>query len=189
MDKIDKIIEVILSEAQDQADKILQKADQDIARKRSEIEAEIKKINLLTDQEIASEQETIQIRTDSLIETRLRQERLKHRQLLIEEVIDLTLNKFNSQSDQEKIKFYSDLIQTKNIKSGEISLNRAEQSLLDPLLSKLGPEFSAGEISDISGGMIVKHDRIEENLSLDLIIRDNRAKLSVIVANELFTAE
>jgi len=74
MDKINKIIEVILSEAQDQANQILQKTDKDIAQKRSETEAEIKKINLLTDQEIASEQKIIQIRTESLIETRLRQE-------------------------------------------------------------------------------------------------------------------
>jgi len=105
---------------------------------------------------------------------------------LIAEVIDLALNKFNSQSEQEKIKLYSDLIQAKDIKSGEISLNRDEQRLLDSLLSQLGPGFSAGEIADISGGMIIKHDRIEENLSLDLIIRDHRAKLSVIVANQLF---
>ena len=62
-------------------------------------------------------------------------------------------------------------------------MNKTEQELLDPLLTKLGSEFSAGEIADISGGLIVKHDRIEENLSLDLIIRDNQAKLSVIVAN------
>lgn len=186
MDKIDKIIEVILSEAQDQADLILQRADQEIARKRSEIKVEIEKINLLTDQTITSEQKSIQIRTESLIETRLRQEKLEHRQRLIAEVIDLALNKFNSQSNREKIKFYSDLIKAKGIKSGEISLNQAEQDLLEPLLAELGSGFSAGEIADISGGMIVKHDRIEENLSLDLIIRDNRAKLSVIVANELF---
>ncbi|NLM19530.1 MAG: hypothetical protein GX217_05845 [Clostridiaceae bacterium] len=186
MDKINKIIEVILSEAQDQANQILQKTDKDIAQKRSETEAEIKKINLLTDQEIASEQKIIQIRTESLIETRLRQEKLEQRQSLIAEVIDLALNKFNSQSEQEKIKLYSDLIQAKDIKSGEISLNRDEQRLLDSLLSQLGPGFSAGEIADISGGMIIKHDRIEENLSLDLIIRDHRAKLSVIVANQLF---
>lgn len=186
MDKINKIIEVILSEAQDQADQILQKADQDIAQKRSEIEAKIEKINLLTEQEIGSEQEIIQIRTESLIENRLRQEKLEQRQRLITEVIDLALNKFNLQSEQEKIKLYSDLIKAKDIKSGEICLNKAEQSLLDSLLSELGPGFSAGEIVDILGGMIIKHDRIEENLSLDLIVRDNRARLSVIVANELF---
>ncbi|HHU53635.1 MAG TPA: hypothetical protein GXZ43_06135 [Clostridiaceae bacterium] len=186
MDKIDKIIEVILSEAQAKADQILQRADHEIVRKRSETKVEIEKINLLTDQTIKSEQETMQIRTESLIETGLRQKRLEQRQCLIEEVIDLALLKFSSQSNQEKIKLYSDLIQAKGIKSGEISLNKAEQDLLEPLLTKLGSEFSAGAIADISGGLIVKHDRIEENLSLDLIIRDNRAKLSVIVANNLF---
>lgn len=187
MDKIDKIIEVILSEAQDQADQIWQKADLDIAQKRSETKAEIERINLLTDQAIKSEQKTIQIRTESLIETRLRQEKLEQRQRLIAEVIDLALNKFSSQSNQEKIELYSDLIQAKGIKSGAICLNKSEQDLLEPLLTKLGPKFSAGEIADISGGLIVKHDRIEENLSLDLIVRDNRAKLSVIVANQLFS--
>lgn len=59
----------------------------------------------MTEQEIGSEQEIIQIRTESLIENRLRQEKLEQRQRLITEVIDLALNKFNLQSEQEKSSF------------------------------------------------------------------------------------
>lgn len=189
MDKINKIIDVILSEAQDQADQILMKADLKIAQSRSENDAQIEKIKLLAEDEIATEQESIAIKTESLIETRSRQKRLVQRQQLISEVIDLALKKFSSLSDQEKVDFYTELIDKRNIKAGEISLNRSEQSLLPQLLNRLGTDFSAGEVVDISGGVIIEHERIENNLSLDLIIRDNRPELSVIVSDILFSAE
>jgi len=60
---------------------------------------------------------------------------------------------------------------------------------LPQLLTRLGTDFSAGEVVDISGGIIIEHERIENNLSLDLIIRDNRPELSVIVSEILFSAE
>lgn len=91
MDKINKIIDVILSEAQDQADQILMKADLKIAQSRSENDAQIEKIKLLAEDEIATEKESIAIKTESLIETRSRQKRLVQRQQLISEVIDLAL--------------------------------------------------------------------------------------------------
>jgi len=93
MDKINKIIDVILSEAQDQADQILMKADLKIAQSRSENDAQIEKIKLLAEDEIATEKESIAIKTESLIETRSRQKRLVQRQQLISEVIDLALKK------------------------------------------------------------------------------------------------
>ena len=91
MDKINKIIDVILSEAQDQADQILMKADLKIAQSRSENDAQIEKIKLLAEDEIATEKEYIANKTESLIETRSIQKRLVQRQQRISEVIDIDL--------------------------------------------------------------------------------------------------
>jgi len=79
------------------------KADLKIAQSRSENDAQIEKIKLLAEDEIATEKESIAIKTESLIETRSRQKRLVQRQQLISEVIDLALKKFGSLSDQEKL--------------------------------------------------------------------------------------
>lgn len=186
MDKINNIIDIILSEAQNEADQILLKVDQSIAKSKSENDAEIEMIKLLAEGEIATEKEAISLKTESLIETRSRQQRLAQRQQLISEVIELALKKFDDLSDQSKVELYAKTIRSRGVEAGEICLNRNEQELLKPLLSGLNSNFVAGEIVDISGGLIIKHNRIEENLSLDLIIRDNRPSLSVIVAGVLF---
>ncbi|HZJ68635.1 MAG TPA: hypothetical protein VFD28_01315 [Candidatus Eisenbacteria bacterium] len=186
MDKIKDIIDIILSEAEEQAEQVLLKADAEIAQNSSEVENEIMRLQMVTDERISSEKDSIAMRTESILESRTRQIRLQQKQDVISKVIKLALKKFAAYPDDKKIEFYKKLITSRNIHAGEISLNQAEQKLVDQLLAELGSEFTAGDVADIEAGLIVTHNKIEENLSFDLVIRDKRSELSALAASELF---
>lgn len=186
MDKIKDIIDIILSEAKEQAEQILLRADAEIAKNSSEAENEIARFQMVADERISSEQDLITTRAESMLESGSRQMKLQQKQDIISEVIELALNKFSAYSDLDKIDFYKKIILSRNIASGSLNLNQAEQHLLKPLLSELGSSFTAGDPADIRAGVIVTHNKIEENLSLDLVIRDKRSELSALAAYELF---
>ncbi len=186
MDKIKEITDIILSEAEAKADQIREHAEQTIARDKAEYEADRIKLSMESEKTTNSALESIRIRSQSLTESRLRQLKLAQRQELIQAVLDQTVEQFRNLPDQQKIDLYAELICRKNIKEGKIRVNQSEQKILDGLLQQLGDGFSKGEPIAIQGGLIVLHDLIEENFSIDLILRDKRSELSSLIAEILF---
>ncbi len=186
MDKIKEILDVILSEAGEQAEQILKKAEAEIAKNSSQTDLDIFELTEQVNNQIYADVDAIYTRNESMIENRIRQLKLAQRQDLIQSVIDQAIAKFSAMSDDEKVSLYKSFIVSRGIDQGEISLNQADQKIMPALLAELGPSFSAGNIASIKGGLLLRHDRLEENLSLDLILRDKRAELSSLAADILF---
>lgn len=187
MDKIKEILDVILSEAEEQAKQIIAKADAEIAKNSSQTDLDIFELTEEVDRQIHAEVDAIYTRNDSIIESKTRQLRLEQRQQLIQSIIDDAVNQFRTLDEDKKVTLYKSFVNSRHIIGGTISLNREDQGIMGRLLEELGDQFSAGPEANIKGGLLVVHDRIEENLSLDLILRDKRAELSSLAANLLFS--
>lgn len=186
MDKIKEILDIILSEAEEQAEQILKKAEAEIAKNRSQTDLDIFELTEQINDQISVEVDAIYTRNESMIENKTRQLKLAQRQALIQSIIDQATKKFSNMPDEEKIALYQSMIKSRGIDRGEILLNQTEQYILPDLLAALGSSFTAGAIAPIKGGLLLVHDRIEENLSIDLILRDKRTELSSLAANILF---
>ncbi|NLJ95353.1 MAG: hypothetical protein GX326_07700 [Clostridiaceae bacterium] len=186
MDKIKEIVAVILSEAEDEAKKIQANADAEIKTVRLDLEAELAELDQATEQTIIADTESSKQRGQSLLESRLREYDLQQRQAVIEEIINQAVASFKALPFSEKTDIYQNAVEAAGIKAGEIRLNEQDQPCLEPLLEKLGEGFAKGEVANIEGGLLVTHDRIEENLSIDLILRDKRTDLASFIAKLLF---
>ncbi len=189
MAKIDKIIELILSEARQEADRIMAEADQTMAVNLAENEAEIQNVQRQAQDRLNDQLAAVASRSQSKLENQTRQLKLEQRQTLISEIIGEALVRLKSLKPEAKLKLYRDMVEKHQVQSGQVRLNEADQAILPDLLKALGPGFEAGRPVDIGAGMVIDQGKVEHNLSLDLVLKDNRSELSALVADILFSTD
>lgn len=186
MEGLDKITDRIVEEARIKAEKI--EAD---ARTKAEAllsEAEITAKQLLEEMWAQTEDdaESMLSRGQSLVRLEKRKDTLIKRQNQIEGIIDAALNKLAADSPETKLLRYVRMIEAAGIKAGEIVLSPADKEIGPALLAELTGDFSLSSSSgDFRAGLIVKQDKIIDNLTYDLAVRNARNELTQYVAELL----
>lgn len=160
---------------------LLATADQDAARIISE--ASLK----------ADEQAAVMLRrSESLSALESRKMILSSRQTLIDEVIVQAAERLSKMPDSEKTALYNRLL-TDNASGIEtVVFAKNDAAIANQILSavnqtknwKLTLDPTAG---DFSGGLILRQDLIETNLTIDLLIRSLRPELVGLAAKVLFS--
>ena len=123
-------------------------------------------------------------RAESLADAERRKRGLADKQKIVDEVIARALGKLSAQPAETRAARYAGWIHSLNIEEGVITLSRDELTSLGGALLAALPagRFSiAEEAGNFSGGLIVMHGRVQDNLTYDLIIRDHRPELARLV--------
>jgi len=123
-------------------------------------------------------------RAESLADAERRKRGLADKQKIVDEVIARALGKLSAQPAETRAARYAGWIHALNIEEGVITLSGDEQTSVGGALLAALPagRFSiAEEAGNFSGGLIVKHGRVQDNLTYDLIIRDHRPELARLV--------
>jgi V/A-type H+-transporting ATPase subunit E len=189
LEGIDLIRDRILEQAREKADEINDRTK----AQRDEIMA-------------AAEQECLQIKADSVVKTKARVDailnrarslaamesrkfELQKRQNQIDLIIERALKKACSLPAEQKLELYCAMIEKSGAENGEITLSEADAGLADALQTRLGTGFTvAGTNGKFNGGLILGRGKIEDNLTFDLIVRNQRPQLSAVAAEALAQA-
>lgn len=187
MDGLNAIQAKILNEAKERAKEIALRAENYKTELIADAQKQKSAIIADAEEKANAQAEAMIKRAESMASMESRKSDLKARQDLITEVIEAALRKLSEKSDEEKITLYCELIKAHGIDKGEITLSREEQALGKALLERLGGGFSISEEpGTFTGGVIIKHGMIEDNLTFGLVVRNHRPDLSTLAASVLF---
>lgn len=186
MDGLQLIQDRILEQAQEKAAEIAAKAQEQSQSIISQAQIEHDRYLADAAEKTKAQTEAMLNRASSLASMEKRKNNLQRRQRLIDRVIDQALLKVCSSSTADKLELYISLIEKTGAKDGIITLSQADQAIGNELIKRLKGDFSlADKPGSFSGGLILRRDRIEDNLTFDLIVRNQRPQLSAAAAEAL----
>ena len=90
------------------------------------------------------------------------------------------LNLLNEEPEDLRVKRYASWVYALGVNEGEITLAEGEEHLKEPLAAALGTgNFSfSKKAGNFSGGIMILHGRVVDNLTYDLVVRDHRPELT-----------
>lgn len=127
-------------------------------------------------------------RGESIADAERRKRDLAGKQEIVDEVVGRALGKLSQQPSEVRVARYAGWIRALNIEEGVITLSALDKAeLSDALLKALSPgKFSIAEKEgDFSGGLMVVHGRVQDNLTYDLVVRDHRPELARLAFDKL----
>ena len=192
MDGIEAILDRILADARDRSDYLIAQAEQAAAETVAAAQTNGADV-LVQAQVLASAQaEGILGRARSSAAMERRQALLKARQDIIGEAIVRATGSVQNMPDADKIAFYRHLLQISAIRTGSVILAAADRRLGPAVLDDPSEDGSFqldDEAGLFTGGLIVRQGMVEENLTLDLLIKTYRPQLVSLAASIIFPTE
>lgn len=186
MDGLQLIQDRILEQARDKAAEVSAKAQEQCQAIIDQAQTEHKRYLAEAADKTKAQTEAMLNRATSLASMEKRKNNLQRRQRLIDRVIDQALLKVCGSSAADKLELYTSLVDKTGAKNGIITLAPADQAIGKDLINRLNGDFSlADQPGSFSGGLILRRDRIEDNLTFDLIVRNQRPQLSAAAAEAL----
>ncbi len=185
---IERIKNHILAEAARTVQSIEEELRQLVERETLECEKQCRIILAEAKERADHDAELLVKRGESIADAERRKRDLAGKQEIVDEVIARALRKLSQEPPETRIARYAGWIRALNIEGGVITLSAHEKTALgDALLRVLpGGEFSISEKEgDFSGGLMVAHGRIEDNLTYDLVVRDHRPELARLTFDKL----
>lgn len=193
----DQVIEKILSEAQAQADVITSEAKAKAADAQSELEKKLANYRQETAQlaETAGKEHKEQMLASARM--RLQKENLAAKCDLLNEAFAKAVDHVKNLSDNEYLGLIEDLM-VKAVETGneEVIIGKNETRITDTFIKqvnrKLGTGFKgnlllAKERANISGGFILRRDKVQVNVSTEVLVNQARESLEMELAEELFS--
>jgi vacuolar-type H+-ATPase subunit E/Vma4 len=122
-------------------------------------------------------------RGESLADAEKRKNRLAHRQNIAEAVISRALNLLTEEPEERRVERYASWVRVLGVNEGVITLSEREQHLERPLAAALASETFAfsKQGGSFSGGIVIQHGRVTDNLTYDLAVRDHRPELTRLI--------
>ena len=181
MEGIDRIKAHIVAEADQAVEALAKESRAFLAQEVDQAKEEARA--LLADAALRADEEAKLLlkRGESVADAERRKRDLEQKQALADEIIDQALALLCQEEAADRVKRYVAWIQRLGLTGGQISLSARDQAEIgQALLQALPPDqFSIDEEpGDFSGGMVITHDRIRDNLTYDLAIRDHRSELA-----------
>ncbi|HHU13448.1 MAG TPA: hypothetical protein GXZ64_09520 [Clostridiaceae bacterium] len=167
-DEADSRIADIRDEAKRYAEQIIADAE---AHGRSILDSENVRAKLDAEQMIA--------RAESLMRADQRKADLGRRQGDVDRLIREALDTLRRKSRDERVTLYAGIIRSRGLAPGEIVLGAGDQDIGQALLARLPEGFTlAAESGAFDGGFVVRRGSIEENMTYELAVRNNRPELA-----------
>ena len=189
MDGINAILDRILADARDRSDYLIAQADQAAAETVAAAQASGEQLQAQAGVLASSQAEAILSRARSAVAMEKRKAMLQARQDLIDEAIARAGKTVQNLPGADKVSFGRSLLQSSKIRKGSVILPAADRHLGPAMLDELdgGMSFTLDDESgDFTGGLIIRQGQVEENLTLDLLIKNSRTQLVQLAASILF---
>ncbi len=173
MSSIDNIINKLKVEAEEKISAIEVESARNVEKLKSEL---MQKANIEKDKILNSAREkanTTYNRISENAELRIRDQRLRERQNLINRVFDLVLEKMNSKSDSEFIAEIKSAL--KKIGGEDLTLQIPKNRLEALKKEKLG--ITIDEENFVENGFVVMSDKMNYNFKYEDILNDARDKI------------
>jgi V/A-type H+-transporting ATPase subunit E len=189
LDGIQAILDRILADARDRSDYLIAQADQAAADTVTTAKANGEQLLAQADVLASGQAEAILSRARSAVAMEKRKTMLQARQDLIDATIVRAGYLVQQLPDADKVSFCRSLLQTAKINKGSVILPASDRRLGSAILTGLDHETSFvldDEDGDFTGGLIIRQGQVEENLTLDLLIKNSRTQLVQLAASILF---
>jgi len=185
---IERIKNHILVEADRTVRSIEEESRQLVEKETLECERECQRILAEAKERADHDADLLVKRGESIADAERRKRDLAGKQEIVDEVITRALDKLLQEPPEKRVARYADWIHALNIGEGVITLSANEKTALGGALLKAlpGGRFSiAEEEGDFTGGLMVAHGRVQDNLTYDLAVRDHRPELARLAFDKL----
>jgi vacuolar-type H+-ATPase subunit E/Vma4 len=185
---IERIKNHILAEADRTVRSIEEESRQLVEKETLECERECQRILAEAKGRADHDADLLVKRGESIADAERRKRDLAVKQEIVDEVITRALDKLLQEPPEKRVARYADWIHALNIGEGVITLSANEKTALGGALLKAlpGGRFSiAEEEGDFTGGLMVAHGRVQDNLTYDLAVRDHRPELARLAFDKL----
>ena len=190
MEGLDAIKKRILADAREETHEIERQSEKVISDMMKQSQAECEKILSDAQKSAESSADVLLNRAESLTALEQRKTILGARQSLIEKVLDQTLGSLQQLSLSEKEAFYTRLIRQSGLDRGQIVLNKPDRVLGELLVKSCGGTMSVDpQPGSFAGGLIIRQNLIEENLTFETLLKNNRSKWIKLAADVLFDSK
>ncbi len=180
----------ILADAREEADAILRQARETAAELKEKNEQTAAQLLTEARQTGNARAEAVVSRARSLAALDQRKTLLGARQELVDETIRLALERLAALEPERKLVLYQALIEQSGMAEGEVILSRQDQMLGPRLLLQSRCQISVSEqAGNFAGGLVIRSGLIEENLTFETLIKNDRPALVRLAADILFAAE
>lgn len=191
MNGLEAILNRIMTDAEDRIRDIREQADARCAEILEQAGQEAARITEDARRKAAEQAETLIRRSESLSSLEARKSILAGRQALIDETIDQAASRLAAMSDADKIRLYHRLLLESASGNETVVFAGQDMVLASQLLETVNREKGWKLALDsapgtFSGGLILRKDLIETNLTVDLLIRSRRPELVSLAAKALF---
>jgi len=188
---LEAILNRIMTDAEDRIRDIREQADARCAEILEQAGQEATRITEDARRKAAEQAETLIRRSESLSSLEARKSILAGRQTLIDETIDQAASRLAAMSDADKTRLYHRLLMESAGGNETVVFAGQDMALARQLLEAVNREKGWKLVLDptpgtFSGGLILRKDLIETNLTVDLLIRSRRPELVSLAAKALF---
>ncbi len=181
MEGIERIKGHILAEADAAVEAIVEETRAFVAKETGDAEKQRDIILAEAVERAQQEADMLLKRGESVADAERRKRDLEQKQALADEIIGLALGLLGDESPAVRVKRYAAWIEQLGLPSGIITLSAADKATIGAELIQALPEgrFSIDEATgDFTGGIVITHERIRDNLTYDLTVRDHRSELA-----------
>lgn len=192
MNGLDAILNRIMTDAEDRIRDIREQADARCAELTASAEQEADRITGEARKKAEEQAAVLVRRAESLSVLETRKSILSARQMLIDEVIDQAAARLAALPSDKKAVLYRQLLLENARGSETVVFSREDATNVDGILDAInrenGWQLKRDPVpGDFSGGLILRQDLIETNLTVNLLIRSLRPELVSLAAKALFS--
>lgn len=199
MSNISNLTSKILKDAEERRESILAKAESDKATIIEKKDKEAKSLEATMIEKAKSEAQTRKERVISGAELKARNEKLKAKQAIIEEVFNKSIDELCNLDKAKYSAFIKDSILALGIAGDEkLILNEEGKKIVDAaLIVEINKELASkgkkgeltinSEVGNFKGGFILEKDGIEINNTFEALVSSLKEELELEVARELFS--
>ncbi|NLY70100.1 MAG: hypothetical protein GX076_00180 [Clostridiales bacterium] len=185
---IEKIVEKILSEANQEAAKVLDRAKEEKANKLEE--AKKKADQLIEDAKKRGKEdsELLVSRRISVAELEARKMKLQTKQQIIQKCFDLALEKLANLKEEDYINLMVDAISQTGVSEGELILNKRDRDKVGKkIIERLNGKLTLSkENIDAKGGFVLRQGSVEINSTLERMVDSIKEEVTPEIVETLF---
>ncbi len=187
MEGLESIKNKILTDARQEAQEITRQADQVISDMMKQNRDACEQIVQEAVEQAQHDAKTSIDRAQSLAALDQRKAVLLARQMVIEQALDQALEQLSNLPDAEKEHLYAGLINQSDLRTGQLVLNEKDQDIGKRLAERFAPGLTLSpQAASFAGGLIIRQARVEENLTFETLMKNNRPEWVKLAADVLF---
>ncbi|HOQ05815.1 MAG TPA: V-type ATP synthase subunit E family protein [Anaerohalosphaeraceae bacterium] len=194
--KAEQVVEKILSEGRQEAQRILSEAQAKVRQRRSALEEELKAFEQETEQLARQAAEDKRSRMLAAARMDLRKKILAAKADLLREVFETACRRINTMADGPYLELMGRLLMQAVVTGDEEVLVGKNETRINPeflkqINKRLGPGYKgnlrpAAEKADIDGGFILRRGKVQVNCSTEVLLEQIRQQTEMELAAKLF---